>query len=129
MQNYKQLTAWRKVMLLVKEVYGATKRWPREELYGLTGQVRRAAVSIPSNIAEGQGRFGNKEFLHHLSIANGSLHEVETHLLIALELEYIDPAICTALTEQTAEVGRLIYGLMRSIRSRGASDSSSSSDD
>ncbi len=93
-----------------------THKWPKEELYGLTNQVRRAAVSIPANIAEGQGRSGLKEFLHHLSIANGSLYETETHLLIARQLGYSDEASCEEIMGQAAEVGRLLHGLIKSLQ-------------
>ncbi|MDP9375361.1 MAG: four helix bundle protein [Chloroflexota bacterium] len=106
-------------MDLVADVYRVTRRWPQEELYGLTSQARRAVASIPSNVAEGQGRTGTREFLHHLSIANGSLREVETHLLIAVRLKYLDESTCEALLRQAAEVGRLLLGLMRSLRPPG----------
>ncbi|CAN5676442.1 hypothetical protein BH24ACI2_BH24ACI2_06370 [soil metagenome] len=73
MQNYRQLIAWQKAMESVKQIYELTKNFPKEEIYGLTSQIRRAAVSVPSNIVEGQGRDSTKKFLHHLSIAYGSL--------------------------------------------------------
>ena len=76
-QSYRQLIVWQKALELVKIIYNLTNNFPKAEIYGLTSQVRRAAVSIPSNIAEGQGRDSTKEFLHHLSIAYGSLMEVE----------------------------------------------------
>jgi four helix bundle protein len=94
----------------------ATRAWPREELFGLTSQARRAAAAVPANIAEGHGRLGPKEFLHHLSIAVGSLHELETHLQLAQRLEFLDEDACSALEDQTAEVGRLLGGLIRSLR-------------
>src|SRR5581483_11908401 len=103
-------------MDLVENVYRASHSWPAEESYGLTNQTRRAAVSIPANIAEGQVRDSAKEFQHHLSIAKGSLHEVETHLLIAQRLSYVDALACDALLQQTTEVGRLLYGLRQSLR-------------
>ncbi len=77
-KSYRDLETWQKAMDLVQEIYLETKSFPKEETYGLSGQMRRAAVSIPSNIAEGQGRDSTKEFLHHLSIAYGSLCELET---------------------------------------------------
>ena len=116
MQGYRELVAWQKAMDLVEAVYVATRQWPREELYGLTDQARRAAVSVPANVAEGQGRQGKAEFGHHLSMAHGSLHELESHLLIARRLGYFDEAGCAALLAQTAEEGRLLGGLMRSLR-------------
>jgi four helix bundle protein len=100
----------------VEAVYRATQPWPREEVYGLTNQARRAAVSVPANIAEGQGRRGATEMQHHLSLADGSRHELETHLLIAQRLRYLDGATATILLAQTAEVGRILGGLMRSMR-------------
>ena len=77
-KGYQELVAWEQAMELATEVYQATRDWPREETYGLTHQVRRAVVSVPSNIAEGQGRNSPKEFLHHLGVAHGSLCEVQT---------------------------------------------------
>jgi four helix bundle protein len=103
-------------MGLVRSVYLESKRWPPEEQFGLTSQVRRAAVSIPANIAEGKGRFGAKELLHHLSIAHGSLCEVETHLFVAQDLGYADEQGLAPVFDQTAEVGRLLRGLMKSLR-------------
>jgi len=116
-QSYRDLIAWQKAMDLVKMVYRASREWPKEERYGLTNQARRAAVSVPANVAEGKGRSGSKEFLHHLSIAHGSLCEVETHLTIARRLSYLDDAALQALDRQSAEVGRLLQGLIRSLRS------------
>ncbi len=114
--GYRELIVWQRAMDSVESIYLATRDWPREEVYGLTGQARRAAVAVPANIAEGHGRTGPKEFLHHLSIANGSLHEVETHLLIAKRLRYVDESSCEALLAQTAEVGRLLQGLIKNRR-------------
>ena len=114
--RYRDLVAWQKAMVLVKQVYRASKNWPKEELYGLTSQARRAAVSIPANIAEGQGRTGTREMSHHLSIAQGSLAELETLLLIAQDLAYLDPATCEALVTQSTEVSRVVGGLIRRLR-------------
>jgi four helix bundle protein len=117
-RNYRDLTVWQKGMEVVELVYTATREWPKEELYGLTNQVRRAAVSVPSNIAEGQGRASTKEFLHHLSIARGSMLEVETQVLLARRLGYSSPEVLDHLLICTAEVGRLINGLYRSLYAR-----------
>lgn len=103
-------------MNLVTEVYNSIKTFPREEIYGLSGQLRRAVVSVPSNIAEGQGRDSVKEFIHHLSIAYGSLMEVETQLQIAANLGYLKQIEINKLLEQSSEVGRLLNGLSRSLR-------------
>src|SRR5258705_5137149 len=108
LKSYTELIAWQKAMTLVAAVYSATKVFPKEELYGLTSQVRRAAVSIPSNIAEGQGRQTTPDFLRHLSIAYGSLLEMETQMLIALRLDYLAPEVCVDVLERSAEVGRLL---------------------
>lgn len=114
-RNYADLIAWQKAMDLVEAVYILTYAFPKEELYGLTSQLRRAVVSIPSNIAEGQGRWTTGEFVHFLGIANGSLREVETQLHVAVRLKYL-PSVNTELAFGLAsEVGRLIYGLRNSL--------------
>jgi four helix bundle protein len=114
-KSYKELETWQLAMKLVAEVYRVTKDFPKEEIYGLTNQVRRAAVSVPSNIAEGQGRNSTKEFLHYLSIARGSLFEVETQLEIARQLFYIRSEDAAFIEQLIASVGRLINGLSRSL--------------
>lgn len=116
--GYRELIAWQKAMTLVVEVYDATSDWPKHELYGLTSQVRRAAVSIPSNIAEGHGRSGSREFAHHASIAFGSLCELETQLLIGERLGYSDAAALASPTSTLNEVRRLLRGLLRSLDRR-----------
>jgi four helix bundle protein len=115
-RNYRDLIAWQKAMDLVVLVYEATCCFPTDERYGLTAQIRRAAVSIPSNIAEGQGRQGTGEFLHFLSIAHGSLREVETQALIARRLGYLDDGDTNRIMNAAGEVGRLVNGLMNSLR-------------
>ena len=117
-QNYKDLIAWQRAMDLVEMVYKLTKLFPKEELYGLTSQIRRAAVSIPSNIAEGQGRKSKGEFAHFLAIAYGSLREVETQTLISERLLYLQRQEVDRLMDLTAEIGRLINGLANSLSSR-----------
>ena len=114
-KNYRELIAWQRAMDLVEEIYKSTRDFPREEIYALTGQIRRAAVSIPSNVAEGQGRRSTNEFLHHLSIAYGSLREVETQILIAHRLQYLTGAKTERLMDVAGEVGRLLNGLMASL--------------
>ena len=114
-KNYQELIVWQKAMDLVEEVYAVSKSFPREEIYGLTSQLRTAAVSIPSNIAEGQGRRTTPDFLRHLSIAYGSLREVETQILIATRLRYLAPGKCQGVMTMAAEVGRLLNGLMTSL--------------
>ena len=114
-KNYQELIAWQKAMDLVVEVYTVSKSFPREEVYALTSQLRRAAVSIPSNIAEGQGRRTTADFLRHLSISYGSLREVETQMLIATRLHYLTERRCQDVLKVAAEVGRLLNGLMSSL--------------
>lgn len=114
-KKYSELIVWQKAMDLTEDIYAETRRFPKEEIYGLTSQLRRAAVSVPSNIAEGQGRKSTGEFLRHLSIAYGSLMEVETQILIAARLVYLDAGQVDKLIERTSEVGRLLNGLMRSL--------------
>jgi four helix bundle protein len=115
-ESYRDLIAWRKAMHLVREIYDATRLFPRDELYGLTNQLRRAAVSVPSNIAEGQARFSPKEFCHFLSHARGSLVEIETQILIAQDLEYLSATKTRVLLQQAAELGRVLNGLIASVR-------------
>jgi four helix bundle protein len=104
-------------MDLVTEVYRATRVFPRDELYGLTSQLRRTAVSVPSNIAEGQARFSHKEFHHLLSHARGSLVEIETQLMIAQNLGYLSAEQSGALLSKAAELGRGLNGLIASTKS------------
>jgi four helix bundle protein len=110
------LVAWQRAVDLVEHIYRITSAWPVAELYGLANQVRRAAVSVPANIAEGQGRSSPKEFAHHLSIAYGSICEVETHLLIANRLTFIDEQTFDELIAQTTNVAKPLRGLMRSLQ-------------
>jgi four helix bundle protein len=115
-ESYRNLIAWRQAMTLVTNIYRATRSFPKDELYGLTNQLRRAVVSIPSNIAEGQARFSAKEFRHFLSQARGSLVEVETQIMIAQNLEYLDQKQAGALLSKTSELGKVLNGLVGSIR-------------
>lgn len=117
-KSFRELFAWQKAMDLVVSVYEQSRGFPREEIFGLTSQLRRAAVSVPSNIAEGQGRATTREFLHFLSIANGSLCEAQTQILIGARLEYLDAPRCDTLIEATAEVGRLLNGLTKSLQQK-----------
>lgn len=117
-KNFKDLIAWQKAMDLVVMVYQLTKWFPSEELYGLSSQLRRAVVSIPSNIAEGQGRNSDGDFLRFLSIAYGSLREVETQLLIAVRLNYIGLSDFQPVQELCDETGRILNGLMSSLRGK-----------
>ena len=102
-------------MYLVELVYKTSRAFPKEEVYGLTSQIRRAIISVAANIAEGQGRQPKREFHSFLSIAHGSLREVETHLLIAERLSFASPGDVNRAMETASEVGRLIQGLMKSL--------------
>ncbi len=115
-RNYRELIVWQKAMDLVELVYQATKQFPKEELYGLTSQVRRSAVSIPSNIAEGQARKSTAEFLNFLSIANGSRAEMETQILLAQRLNYVTTDTVQPILNLSEEVNRLLNGLMNSLK-------------
>jgi four helix bundle protein len=114
-RSYKDLVVWQKAMDLVTSTYRATARFPKDELFGLTSQARRAAVSIPSNIAEGQGRLSEKEFRHFLGNARGSLMELETQLQVAENLGYLQKEEVAGLLQSCGEVGRLLNGLIASI--------------
>ena len=121
---YKDLDAWQSAMSLVTACYTATKVFPREELFGITSQLRRAAVSIPSNVAEGAGRKSDKANANHIAIALGSHAELETLLEIALRLGYATPAALAPVTEACARAGQLLNGLYRSVKrnSKAADD-------
>ena len=116
--SYRDLEVWQRAMDLVVACYGLTKAFPPSELYGLTGQLQRAAVSVPASIAEGQARQHIKEFLQHLSIANGSLAELETHILIAERLGYIRGNVIQETLLQSDQVARMIAGLRKFLKSR-----------
>jgi four helix bundle protein len=118
--SYKELIAWQKAKDLAVAVYRCTEKFPKHETYGLTAQLRRAAVSVASNIAEGQGRLTTGEFRQFLGQARGSLLEVETQLVIAFELGYISGADFKKLEAATSEVLRLVNALKDSLREAGA---------
>ena len=113
-KQYSDLIVWQRAMDLVEQVYRITRTFPKEELYGLSSQLRRAAVSIPSNIAEGHSR-SSRDFVHFLSIAHGSLSELETQMLIAERLAYVEAGQMSDFAKLSSEVGRLIHGLSNSI--------------
>jgi four helix bundle protein len=115
-KSYKDLETWQKAIELVEVVYKETKAFPKEEIYGLSSQMRRAAVSVPSNIAEGQGRDSTNEFLRHLSIAYGSLCELQTQAIISYKLNYMAPEAYERFEDMAARVARLINGLANSLR-------------
>ena len=124
MRPHHKLEAWNQAVELVTEVYRKTDSFPKEERYGLTSQIRRAAVSIPANIAEGAARFSSKEFARFLSNAQGSASELETELLIAHRLGYLDETNFSRLISQLERIGRLITGLSKHVGVTIASQSS-----
>lgn len=118
MSSYKDLLVWQRALELVTMVYKATSKFPKEETYTLTSQVRRAAISIPSNIAEGSARNTSKSFLYFLDIAVGSLRELETQLIISVNLEYLNEEEFSDLDAKLNEVGKMMSGLKRSIANK-----------
>ena len=118
LKTHKDLDAWKRSLDLVEMVYKVSKEFPKEELYGLINQLRRAAVSIPSNIAEGAARGSKKEFIQFLHIALGSLSEVETQLIIANRLGYVNDT--NDIDQQLGTIRKLILGLIRYLRTRNA---------
>lgn len=116
--SYLELDVWREAVALALAVYRSTRSFPREEAYGLTSQMRRAAVSIPSNIAEGKGRFSPKELLQFLFRARGSLLELNTQVLIAHELGYLSKQDFDGLNVLSERVGKLLNGLISSFQAR-----------
>jgi len=114
--TFRNLIAWQKGKQLVRDVYLLTKNFPKEELFGLTSQLRRAAVSIPSNIAEGKGRGTPKDFCHFLVQARGSLFEVETQLELSRDLGFISEDDLAKTQEGCDELGRILHGLINSTK-------------
>ncbi|MEW6130564.1 MAG: four helix bundle protein [Acidobacteriota bacterium] len=117
-KSYQDLEVWQRAMDVVVECYRVTQAFPKSEVYGLTNQLQRAAVSIPANIAEGQGRQYDSEFIQFLYVAPGSLTELETHIQIAARLNYLASSEANHLLAKTGEVGRLLNGLIRFLRSK-----------
>ena len=116
--SYRDLIVWQKAMDLVVECYRLTHSLPKHEVYGLASQIQRASVSVPANIAEGHGREHMGDYLRNLSFANGSLMELETHLLIIQRLNYLHADELHSAFALTAEVGRMINGLTKSLKHR-----------
>ena len=118
LKNYKELKVWQKSYQLCVEIYGTTKRFPNDERYGLTSQIRRAAVSVPSNIAEGYGRKTIPEYLRSLYIAYGSNCELETQILLSGDLGYIKEKDIKDLLEKLGEVERMLKALIKSLENK-----------
>ncbi|MEL7171024.1 MAG: four helix bundle protein [Bacteroidota bacterium] len=119
-ESYTDLLVWQRAMDLVDSVYAATRSFPKSEQFGLTAQVRRAVVSIPSNIAEGWGRPSRKDFLRFLYIARGSLYEVETQLRIAKRQGFLHDDDLTGMLSQAETLSKMLLGLTRSLEKRRA---------
>ncbi|MDA0346782.1 MAG: four helix bundle protein [Verrucomicrobia bacterium] len=116
MQTYRDLIVWQKSLVLVTSVYQATKDFPSTEIYGLTSQIRRSAVSIPSNIAEGYGRKSNKDFIRFLQISKGSLFELQTQWEISSNLRYLEKGVLNVFNASTLEIEKMLSSLISKIR-------------
>ena len=117
-QSYRDLEVWQMAIDLAEQCYRATKCFPKDELFGLTSQIRRAAASIPANIAEGQGRESTKDFLRFISIARGSLMEVETHLILSRRIGLMDQAALESLMTKSDRISRMLAGLRKALEKR-----------
>lgn len=115
---HRKLDVWQQSMMLTKDVYDLTAGFPKSESYGLTSQMRRAALSIPSNIAEGAGRRGTKEFLQFVNIAQGSASELDTQFELSRMVGYLDNEQVDTLTKKLTNITKMLYGLSRSISSK-----------
>jgi four helix bundle protein len=119
MQDFRNLKVWQKAHQLVLDVYKATKVYPKEELFSLTSQMRRSAMSIPTNLAEGCGRGSDADFARFLWMANGSTKELDYQLILSRDLRYLDAESYTSLTSLLDEVKRMLTGLIQSVRGPG----------
>lgn len=118
LQSYRELKIWKMAMDLVEKIYRITKTFPDDERFGLTSQMRRAAASIPANIAEGYGRFHRGEYLHHLSIARGSLCELETFILISKKLQFINEESPAKVWDITQQLGKMIIKIIEMLQQK-----------
>lgn len=118
MRPHEKLTLWQRAVEFVVRLYRVTNKFPKEEKFGLTSQIRRAAVSVPANIAEGAGRQSPKEFLYFLSNAQGSASELATELLIAYRLDYLTAADYSDVNDELDQIGRMIVGLSRQVQTK-----------
>ena len=122
MKTHKDLDVWKKSVSLVTSIYEVTKTFPKDEIYGITNQIRRSAVSIPSNIAEGSARKGEKEFIQFLYISLGSMAELETQLIIANNLKYVNLNDYELMTGRLEEIRKMIIGLIKFVKNKIRSD-------
>jgi len=116
--NYRDLKVWQIAVDVVEAVYRLTLKFPKYEVFGIAQQVQRAAVSVPSNIAEGHARASTKEFLHYISIALGSLAELETQLIVATRLQYLKTQELDSILQQTDETGKMLRGLQKTLMAK-----------
>ncbi len=116
MHNLKELKIWQKAIDLSVSVYKATSEFPKEEIYGLTSQIKRSAISIPSNISEGAGRNSNKEFIHFLGIANGSAYELQTQLIISNKLKLISDETLEELLKPIEEIQKMSFTFQKTLQ-------------
>ena len=115
-RTHRDLEVWKKSINLITDIYELTKNYPKDELFSLTSQIRRAAISIPSNIAEGSARNHDKEFIQFLYISLGSCSELETQLIISFNLKYIDKSQMELFDNKIFEIRRMLLGLIRGVR-------------
>lgn len=116
MQTYRELIVWQKAMSLVLKLYTETKSWPKEEVYGLTSQIRRSAVSVPSNIAEGYGRNSTGDYIRFLQIASGSLYEFQTQLEISVQLNYLSEEKYVEINSLSIEIEKMLSSLISKVK-------------
>jgi four helix bundle protein len=114
-KSYRDLRVWQKAMDIAESCYLITREFPKEEIYGMTSQIRRAAASIPANIAEGYGREYRAEYVHFLRIAQGSLKELETHLLLSVRVKLLTPEAVNLVLSECEFLGRMLRSLIRSL--------------
>ena len=117
-QSYRELKVWQEGMNLAEACYSLTRQFPKEELYGMTSQIRRASVSISANVSEGYGRKSRKEYIHFLYVAQGSLKEVETHLLLSQRVQLASETAIDPILTQCESVGKLLRGLIRALENK-----------
>ena len=121
-RSYRDLAVWQEAMALAVACYRLTKAFPKEELYGMSGQIRRSATSIAANIAEGYGREATGSYIQFLKVARGSLRELETHLLLAESVDLVRSDGVQPLLTQCDRIGKMLYGLIRSLQRNGDHD-------
>ena len=129
MRSYRELDVWKKAMDMVVAVYELTSKFPAQERYGLTSQMQRAAVSVPANIAEGYGRIHRGDYVHHLSIARGSLAELETHIALAVRLGFVGREEAAIIWNMAQEVGKMLPGMIRSLQRKSKENPTSPVDE